>query len=57
MIFEKEIREAAEKDKEKTIENMLRDNVKAANIMKWTGTTMDKIAAIATRMGMNTLIL
>lgn len=56
-IFEKEIREAAEKDKEKTIENMMKDNVKTASIMKWTRTSMDKIVVVATRMGMNTITL
>lgn len=56
-IFEKQIQEAAEKKEEKTIENMLKDNVKAATITKWTGASLEKIAAVATRLGMSTISL
>ena len=56
-IFEKQIREEAEKETDKTIENMLKDNVKAATITKWTGAPLERIAAVATRLGMNTLSL
>ena len=56
-IFEKQIQEAADKKEEKTIENMLKDNVKAATITKWTGASIEKIAAVATRIGMSTIAL
>ena len=56
-IFEKQIQEAADKKEEKTIENMLKDNVKAATITKWTGASIEKIAAVATRIGMSTITL
>ena len=56
-IFEKQIQEAADKKEEKTIENMLKDNVKAATITKWTGASIEKIAAVATRLGMSTIAL
>ena len=56
-IFEKQIQEAADRKEEKTIENMLKDNVAAANITKWTGASIEKIAAVATRLGMSTLAL
>ena len=56
-IFEKQIQEAADKKEEKTIENMLKDNVKASTITKWTGASLEKIAAVATRLGMSTIAL
>ena len=56
-VFKREIAEMVEKEKEQTIENMLKDNVKASNITKWTGASLEKIAAIATRLGMDTLSL
>ena len=56
-IFEKQIQEVADKEKEKTIENMLKDNVKAASITKWTGASLEKIAEVATRLGMSTITL
>ena len=56
-IFKEEIDEAAEKKEEKTIENMLKDNVKAENIKKWTGASLEKIASVATGLGLSTLSL
>ncbi len=56
-VFKREIAEMVEKEKEQTIENMLKDNVKASNIIKWTGASLEKIATIATRLGMDTLSL
>ncbi len=57
MVFEKEIEQLAEKKEEKTIENMLRDNVQAETITKWTGASLDKIVAVARNIGMSTLAL
>ena len=56
-IFEEQIQEAAEKKEEKTIENMLKDNVNAATIIKWTGASIDRIYAVATKIGISTLTL
>ena len=56
-IFEKQIQEAADKKEEKTIENMLKDNVKAETITRWTGAPLDKIAEVARKMGMSTIAL
>ena len=57
-IFTDKIEEIAEKKKEeKTIENMLRDNVKAETITKWTGASIEKIVAIAKKIGISTLTL
>ena len=56
-IFADKIEEIAEKKEEKTIENMLRDNVKAETITKWTGASIEKIAAIAKKIGISTLTL
>ena len=36
---------------------MLRDNVKAETITKWTGASIEKIVAIAKKIGISTLTL
>ncbi len=56
-VFKEEIQEAYEKKEEKTIENMLKDNVKFSAIAKWTGASSDKIIAIAKKIGMNSIAL
>ena len=56
-VFKEEIQEAYEKKEEKTIENMLKDNVKVSAIAKWTGASSDKIIAIAKKIGMNSIAL
>ena len=56
-VFKEEIEEAFEKKQEKTIENMLKDDVKVSNIAKWTGMPIEKIVEIATKIGLNTLAL
>ena len=56
-VFKKEIEEAAEKEKEMTIANMLKDNVKATTIAKWTGASLEKIVAVASQIGISTLSL
>ena len=56
-VFKEEIQEIADKKEEKTIENMLKDNVKVSAIAKWTGASSDKIIAIAKKIGLNSIAL
>ena len=56
-IFEEQIQKVVDEKKEKIIENMLKDNMNAELIIKWTGATLEKIVAVAKRMGMDTLRL
>lgn len=54
-VFSKDFEQAEENGKEigkeESAEKMLNDNVPVAQISKWTGLTIEKITAIAKRVG------
>ena len=56
-VFWKEIKEVVEKEKDQTIENMLKDKVALGAISKWTGASVERIVAVATKLGMSSLSL
>lgn len=55
--FEKAEATGEARGTEKMVENMLKDNESATKIAKWSGLSMDKIAAIAEKIGVTSLVL
>lgn len=46
-----------ETDKENTIQSMLKDNISATNIAKWMNVSLEKVAEVARKNGIRSLIL
>lgn len=56
-VFKEDFEKAEEKGKEDTAVQMLRDNVSAGQISRWTGFTIDRIKAIAKKAGVASITL
>ena len=60
-IFKDEFEQAeavgVDRGKEEMVEEMLKDNEPAKKIAKWSGMSMDRIAEIAEKIGISSLIL